>query len=86
MSEYYVYVDTVEQDGFAYNHLLRLMVKGKEYLISAVTRSPLGTAGGRVWVTWRDLDCDTVHTLEQTGTRIVTGQVKLCTAYEVKKL
>lgn len=86
MSEYYVYVDTVEQDGFAYNHLLRLMVKGKEYLISAVTRSPLGTAGGRVWVTWRDLDCDTVHTLEQSGARIVTGQVKLCTAYEVKKL
>jgi len=85
MSEYYVYIDTVEQDGQAVNHLLRLVVKGKEYLISATTRSPLGTAGGRVWVTWRDLDCDTVHTLEQSGARIVTGQVKLCTAYEAKK-
>ena len=85
MSEYYVYIDTVEQDGLAYNHLLRLMVKGKEYLISAVTKKPLGSNGDRTWVTWRDLDCDTVHTLEQAGARIVTGQVKLCTAHEVKK-
>lgn len=86
MSEYYVYVDTVEQDGSAYNHLLRMQVKGKEYLISAVTRQPLGTAGGRAWVTWRDLDCDTVHTLEQSGARLISGQVKVCTAFDVRKL
>jgi hypothetical protein len=83
--EYYVQVDTIEQDGSAYNHLLRMVVKGKEYLISATTRHPLGSPGGRVWVTWRDLDCDTVHTLEQGGARIVTGQIKLCTAYGVEK-
>lgn len=83
--EYYVYIDTVEQDGQAVNHLLRLMVKGKEYLISAVTKKPLGSNGDRVWVTWRDLDCDTVHTLEQSGARIIIGQVKLCTATDVRK-
>ena len=85
MTEYYVQVDIVEQDGQAYNHLLRLQIKGKEYLISATTRQPLGSAGGRVWVTWRDLDCDTVHTVEQVGTRLVTGQVKLCTAVDARK-
>lgn len=85
MSEYYVYIDTVEQDEQAVNHLLRMQVKGKEYLISATTRSPLGTAGGRVWVTWRDLDCDTVHTLEQSGARLISGQVKICTAFGVGK-
>lgn len=84
--EYYVYVDTIEQDGQAVNHLLRLVVKGKEYLISATTRSSLGAAGSRTWVTWRDLDCDTVHTLEQAGARIVTGQVKLCTATDARKI
>lgn len=86
MSEYYVYVDTVEQDGPAYNHLLRMVVRGKEYLISATTRKPLGNNGDRIWVTWRDLDCELVHTLEQASSRIITGQVQLCTAYEVKKV
>lgn len=83
--EYYVHIEAVEQDGQAVNHLLRLQIRGKEYLISATTRHPLGTAGGRVWVTWRDLDCDTVHTVEQVGAKVVAGQVKLCTATDARK-
>lgn len=86
MSEYYVYIDTVEQDGSAYNHLLRMVVKGKEYLISATTRHPLGPPEGKIWVTWHDLDCDTVHTIEQVGARVMAGQVKLCTATDARKL
>jgi hypothetical protein len=83
--EYYVYIDTAEQDGSEWNHLLRLVVKGKEYLISATAPSALGQGGDRRWVTWSELECHKVTTVEEVPGRFVTGKVNLCTAFDVRK-
>ncbi len=83
--EYYVYIDTAEQDGSEWNHLLRLVVKGKEYLISATTPLVLGQVGSRLWVTWSELECHKVTTVEEVPGRFVTGKVNLCTAFDVRK-
>lgn len=82
--EYYVYIDTVEEDGAEWNHLLRMNIRGKEYLISATTPSALGQGGSRLWVAWSALECHKVTTLEQAGDRLVTGKVSLCTAFNVR--
>lgn len=78
MSEYYVQVDTVEQDGDDYNHLFHMQYHGSEYLISGTARVPLGLPGMKVWLTWPRMTCDVVHTVEQVGQRFVAGQVRLC--------
>lgn len=84
MSEYCVYIDTVEGDGDSYNHLLRMQYHGKEYYISATTDQPIGTEGSRLWVTWSRLECTLVPTVEQAGITFVKGKVNLCTAYNIK--
>jgi len=86
MSEQYVTVDTVEQDGQEYNHLLRLVVHGREYLISATTPSALGQEGSRVWVTWSELECHKVTTVEEAPGRFVPGSAFLCTAFDVRPM
>jgi len=85
MSEYYVTVDTVEQDGSEYNHLLRMIVRGQEYLVSATTPTALGRGGDRLWLTWSELECHKVTTIEEAPGKFVTGRVKLCTAFDVRK-
>lgn len=83
MSEYYVIVDTVEQDGHEWNHLLTMVVKGQEYLVSATTDHRLGGEGSRLWVSWSELSCHTITTIEDINGRIVSGSVNLCTAYGI---
>jgi hypothetical protein len=85
MSEYYVTVDTVEQDGLEWNHLLRLVIRGQEYLISATAPTALGQEGNRLWLTWSELECNKVTTIEAVGDMFVTGQLFLCTATDVRK-
>jgi hypothetical protein len=82
--EYYVTIDTAEEDGSEWNHLLKMVVRGKEYLISATAPTQLGHAGDRIWVTWSRLECDNVTTIEQVGDRFVSGKVNLCTATNVR--
>lgn len=82
--EHYVYIDTVEQDGSEYNHLLRMIVRGQEYLVSATAPTALGQGGDRIWVVWSALECHKVTTVEQAGDRFVSGQVFLCTATDVR--
>lgn len=77
--EYYVHIDTVEQDGEDYNHLFHMQIRGEEYLVSATSRVQLGLPGMRVWLTWRGMECDLVHTVEQVGQTFISGQVRLCT-------
>lgn len=85
MSEYYVTIDTVEEDGMEWNSLLRLVVAGKEYLISAVTVEKLGKPNDRLWVEWSKLECDTVSTIEENRGVFFVGKVKLCTATDVRE-
>ena len=85
MSEYYVTIDTAEEDGTEWNHLLRLVVRGKEYLISATTPSALGREGDRVWLKWSRLECDNVTTIEENRGVFFTGKVKICTAFDVEE-
>jgi hypothetical protein len=86
MSEHYVYVDTAEQDGSECNHLLRMIVRGKEYLISATAPTALGQEGSRVWVTWSEMECHKVITMEEAPGQFVTGQIFLCTATNVRPM
>lgn len=85
ISEYYVTVDTVEEDGTEWNHLLKMVLHGKEYLISTTTTAPLGQVGTHLWVRWTRLVCDNVTTLEQRHGYLVSGRVKLCTAFDVEE-
>jgi hypothetical protein len=82
--EYYVTIDTVEEDGPEWNHLLKMVVRGKEYLISATASSALGQKGSRLWVVWSALECDKVITMEEAPGQFVTGQIFLCTATDVR--
>jgi hypothetical protein len=82
--EYYAIIDTVEQDDSGWNHLLRLVIRGQEYLISATAPSALGQDGDRLWVTWSALECHKVTTVEAIGDRFVPGSVFLCTAFDVR--
>lgn len=86
MSEYYVKIEASEQDQQEWNQLLHLQIRGKEYLVSATTGRALGKVGDRLWVTFGSLECETVSTVEQAGSRLISGKVQLCTAWDTRKI